>query len=91
MMLMPMRSFVVFAASHGMSGIPWNHLPRDMTGRLLGRPSIMPNEYAISAWSEASGTMMRSSVQTESKSRSSASAVRSSSSLTDTSSRKLGR
>ena len=35
-MLMPMRSFVVLAASHGSSGQPWSHLPRDDTGSWLG-------------------------------------------------------
>ena len=47
-----------------------------------GSPSIMPNEYWSSWRSEASGTTIRSSVQTESKSSSSARLVRSSSSLT---------
>ena len=28
-MLIPIRTFVVLAASQGMSGQPWNHLPRD--------------------------------------------------------------
>ena len=91
MMLMPIRTFWVFAASQGISVMPWNHLPRAMTGRPLGSPSIMPNEYCSSVRSEASGTTIRSSVQTESKSSSSARAVRSSSSLTVTSSRKFGR
>ena len=31
-MLMPIRHFEVLAASHGISGHPWNHLPRDDTG-----------------------------------------------------------
>src|ERR1700759_1818567 len=91
MMLMPIRTFSVLAASQGISVMPWNHLPREMTGRALGRSVIMPKGYCSSAWSEASGTMMRSRVQTESKSRSSARAVKSSSSLTVTSSRKFGR
>ena len=91
MMLMPMRTFVVFAASQGISGMPWRNSPRDDTGRARGNPSIMPNEYCSSWRSEASGTTIRSSVQTESKSSSSASAVRSSSSWTVTLSRKFGR
>ena len=51
----------------------------------------MPNEYWSFPSSETSGTTIRSSVQTESKSSSSASAVRSSSSWTVTLSRKFGR
>ncbi len=51
----------------------------------------MPNEYCSSTRSEASGTTIRSSVQTESKSSSSARLVRSSSSLTVTMSRKFGK
>ena len=90
-MLMPMRTFDVLAASHGINGQPWYHWPRAGTGSCLGNSSIMPNEYCSSSRSEASGTTMRSRVQTESKSRSSARAVRSSSSDTVTSSRKLGR
>ncbi len=91
MMLIPMRTFDVFAASHGMSGKPCSQLPVEATGRALGSPSIMPKEYCSCSRSEASGTTIRSSVQTESKSRSSASCVRSSSSLTVISVRKLGR
>ena len=91
MMLIPMRTLEVFAASHGTSGKPWNHWPREVTGRALGSPSIIPNECWSFSWSDASGTTMRSSVHTESKSRSSASAVRSSSSLIVTVSRKFGR
>ena len=91
MMLMPMRTFVVFAASQGISGMPWRNSPRDDTGSACGNPSIMPNEYCSSWRSEASGTTIRSSVQTESKSSSSARPVRSSSSLTVTLSRKFGR
>ena len=90
-MLMPMRHFSVLAASHGMSGQPWNHFPFDETGIWSGNWSIMPNGYFISPRSDASGTMIRSSVQIESNSSSSASAVRSSSSLIVTWSRKLGR
>ena len=71
-MLMPMRTFVVFAASHGISGQPWNHSPREDTGNAFGNSTIMPNEYWSSWRSEASGTTIRSSVQTESKSSSSA-------------------
>ena len=71
--------------------MPWNHSPREMTGIPVGNSVIIPNGYCSSPRSEASGTTIRSSVQTESKSRSSASAVRSSSSLTVTLSRKLGR
>ena len=81
----------VFAASHGISVIPWNHSPREITGMPLGNSVIIPNGYCSSARSEASGTTTRSSAQTESKSSSSARAVRSSSSLTVTLSRKLGR
>src|SRR3954452_24572173 len=51
----------------------------------------MPNECWSSPRSDASGTTIRSSVQTESKSSSSARLVRSSSSLTVTLSRKFGR
>ncbi len=91
MMLMPIRSLVVFAASHGSNGKPWNHSPRAVTGMPLGNSVIMPNECWSSMRSEASGTTIRSSVQTESKSRSSARAVRSSSSLTLTLVRKFGR
>ncbi len=90
-MLIPIRTFCVFAASHGISGQPWYHSPREDTGSCVGNSSIIPNEYWSSPRSEASGTTIRSSVQTESKSRSSASAVRSSSSLTVTLSRKFGR
>ena len=90
-MLMPIRTFCVFAASQGISGQPWYHSPREDTGNCVGNSSIMPNEYWSSPRSEASGTTIRSSVQTESKSSSSASAVRSSSSLTVTLSRKFGR
>ena len=71
--------------------MPWNHSPREDTGRALGSPAIMPNEYWSSSRSEASGTTIRSSVQTESKSRSSARLVRSSSSLSVTLVRKFGR
>ena len=71
-MLIPIRTFDVLAASHGMSGQPWNHWPREETGSCFGNSSIMPNEYCSSARSEASGTTIRSSVQTESKSSSSA-------------------
>ena len=35
-MLMPMRTLVVFAASQGISGHPWYHWPREETGRALG-------------------------------------------------------
>src|ERR1700761_6386433 len=91
MMLIPIRTLVVFAASQGISVMPWNHLPREMTGRAFGRSVIIPNGYCSSTRSEASGTQTRSRVQTESKSRFSARAVRSSSSLTVTSSRKFGR
>ena len=90
-MLMPMRTFVVFAASHGISGQPWSHSPCDDTGNAFGNSLIMPNEYCSSVRSEASGTTIRSSVQTESKSSSSARPVRSSSSFTVTLSRKFGR
>ena len=90
-MLIPIRTFDVLAASHGMSGQPWYHWPRDETGSAFGNSSIMPNEYCSSSRSEASGTTIRSSVHTESKSSSSARAVRSSSSLTVTLSRKFGR
>ena len=38
-MLMPIRTFVVFAASQGISGMPWNHSPREDTGRALGSPA----------------------------------------------------
>jgi hypothetical protein len=91
MMLMPIRSFVVFAASQESSGKPWNHSPREDTGRAGGKSVIMPNGYWSSWRSEASGTTIRSSVQTESNSSSSASLVRSSSSSTVTLSRKFGR
>ena len=90
-MLMPIRTLVVLAASHGMRGQPWYHWPRADTGSALGKASIMPNGYCSSARSEASGTTIRSRVHTESKSRSSARAVRSSNSLTVTASRKFGR
>jgi hypothetical protein len=90
-MLMPIRTFSVFAASQGINGQPWNHWPRDDTGRAFGNSVIMPNEYWSSWRSEASGTTIRSSVHTESKSSSSARLVRSSSSLTVTLSRKFGR
>ncbi len=90
-MLIPMRTFDVFAASHGISGQPWNHSPRADTGSALGNSLIIPNEYCSSWRSDASGTTMRSSVHTESKSSSSASAVSSSSSLIVTLSRKFGR
>ena len=36
MMLMPIRTFWVFAASQGISVMPWNHLPREMTGKRVG-------------------------------------------------------
>ena len=91
MMLIPIRTFSVLAASHGISVMPWNHSPRAITGICRGKSVIIPNGNFSSERSEASGTMIRSSVQTESKSSSSASAVRSSSSLTVTLSRKLGR
>ena len=90
-MLIPIRTFFVFAASQGISGQPWNHSPPEDTGNCVGNSSIMPNEYWSFPASETSGTTIRSSVQTESKSSSSASAVRSSSSLTVTLSRKFGR
>ncbi len=32
MMLMPIRTFVVFAASQGISVMPWKNSPRDVTG-----------------------------------------------------------
>ncbi len=44
-MLMPIRTLLVFAASQGISGQPWYHWPREDTGRAFGNPSIMPNEY----------------------------------------------
>ena len=91
MMLIPIRTVDVFAASHGISGKPWKKPPVEATGRALGSPSIMPNEYWSSPRSEASGTTIRSSVQTESNSSSSARSVRSSSSLMVTSVRKFGR
>ena len=34
-MLMPIRTFCVFAASHGISGQPWYHSPREDTGSCL--------------------------------------------------------
>ena len=83
-MLMPMRHLEVLAASHGMSGHPWNHLPLAETGSCGGNSFIMPNGYCSWPRSDASGTTMRSSVQIESNSSSSASSVRSSSSLTVT-------
>lgn len=64
MMLMPMRTFDVLAASHGMSGIPWSHSPRADTGSAFGNCSIMPKEYCSSSRSDASGTTIRSSVHT---------------------------
>ena len=91
MMLMPIRTFVVFAASQGMSGMPWSHSPLADTGKAFGNCSIMPNEFWSSSRSDASGTTIRSSAQTESKSRSSARLVRSSSSLTVTLLRKFGK
>ena len=42
MMLIPMRTFVVFAASHGISGMPCSHWPRADTGSALGNSVIMP-------------------------------------------------
>jgi len=36
MMLMPIRTFVVFAASHGISGMPWSHSPPEDTGNAFG-------------------------------------------------------
>jgi len=90
-MLIPMRTLLVLAASHGISGQPCRNSPRELTGNCLGKPGIIPNAYSISPRSEDSGTMTRPRVQTESKSNSSASAVRSSSSLTVAFSRKLGR
>ena len=90
-MLMPIRTFDVLAASQGISGQPWNHWPREDTGSAFGNSGIMPNECWSSTRSEASGTTIRSSVQTESKSSSSARLVRSSSSLTVTLLRKFGR
>jgi hypothetical protein len=74
-----------------MSGQPWNHSPREDTGSCFGNSGIIPNEYCSSARSDASGTTIRSSVQTESKSSSSAVRVRSSSSCTVTELRKFGR
>ena len=44
-MLMPIRTFVVFAASQGISGKPWSHSPREDTGSAFGNSTIMPNEY----------------------------------------------
>ena len=44
-MLMPIRTFVVFAASHGINGMPWNHSPREDTGNAFGNSFIMPNGY----------------------------------------------
>lgn len=90
-MLMPMRIFFVRAASQGRSGQPCSHLPLDDTGSAVGNSFIMPNEYCSSPRSDASGTTMRSRVQTESKSSSSARSVRSASSWTVTWLRKLGR
>src|SRR5262245_4606877 len=90
-MLMPIRTFDVVPASQGTSGQPWNHSPREDTGKAFGNSSIIPNEYWSSWRSEASGTTIRSSVQTESKSSSSARLVSSASSLTVTLSRKFGR
>ena len=48
-MLMPIRTFFVFAASQGISGQPWYHSPREDTGSCVGNSSIIPNEY----WSSA--------------------------------------
>ena len=66
------RTFDVRAAIHGSSGQPCSHSPRDDTGSCFGNSSIIPNEYCSSPRSEASGTTMRSSVHTESKSSSAA-------------------
>jgi signal transduction histidine kinase len=38
-MLIPIRSFLVRAASHGSSGQPWYHWPQDDTGNCLGNSS----------------------------------------------------
>ncbi len=90
-MLIPMRNVVVLAASHGINGQPWRNWPRAETGRALGNWVIIPNGYCNSWRSEASGTTMRSRVQTESNANSSARLVRSASSWTVTWSRKFGR
>jgi hypothetical protein len=90
MMLMPIRTFEVFAASQGISVMPWNHLPREITGRAFGRSAHHPNGYCSSR-----GRKPPDDDPVERpdgvKSRSSARRVRSSSSLTVTSSRKFGR
>ena len=65
-MLIPIRTFDVFAASHGMRGQPCSHSPREDTGSCGGNSVIMPKEYFSSPRSEASGTTIRSSVHTES-------------------------
>src|SRR5918993_4156140 len=41
-MLMPIRTLVVFTASQGISGQPWNHSPREDTGNAFGNSVIMP-------------------------------------------------
>ena len=76
-MLISIRILLVRAAIHGSSGQPWNHLPLAATGNCFGNSVIIPKEGTSSPRSEASGTTTRSSVQTESKSSSSARSVRS--------------
>ena len=48
MMLIPIRNFVVFAASQGISVMPWNHSPRETTGIPFGNSVIIPNGYCSS-------------------------------------------
>lgn len=49
MMLIPIRTLRVFAAYQGISVMPWNQLPRAMTGMPVGKSVIMPNGYCSSS------------------------------------------
>ncbi len=91
MMLTPRRTRLVIAARYGMSGIPWRNCARARTGSAFGNSGMNPNGFSSACESDASGTTIRSSDQTESNSSSSASRVRSTISLTVILSRRLGR
>ena len=90
-MLMPIRTFVVFAASQGISGQPWNHSPREDTGSCL-RELVHHAERvlelpAIGGLRDDDPVERPDGVEVELLGE----AVRSSSSLTVTLSRKFGR
>jgi hypothetical protein len=47
-MLIPIRNRDVFAANHGINGIPCKNSPREDTGNAGGNSIIMPNGYCNS-------------------------------------------